>query len=117
MQPRLLGVLFGAASLIAGTAAARDARGPDGRWVADVPPQPFCSPSRMTLDVSGGTIAGNVVNDEGVFAVAGDVDESGAGTIRIGQVGGVIRFTSNRFVADYPNLRCGMRRAIGARVG
>ena len=102
---------------LGGSAGARDGYRPDGRWVADVPSQPFCSPSRMTLDVRGGTIAGNVVNDEGVFAVAGEVDQSGEGTIRIGQVGGVIRFTSTRFVADYPNLRCGMRRAVGVRVG
>jgi hypothetical protein len=56
----------------------------------------------MTLDVRGGTIAGNVVNDEGVFAVAGEVDESGEGTIRIGQVGGVIR--SRRAVSS-PTIR------------
>jgi hypothetical protein len=87
----------------------------DGRWVADVPPKPYCSPSRLTLDVRNGSIVGNVVNSEGVFAVAGEVDPYGNGTIRIGQVAGVIRFDRNRFVADYPNLICGHRRAVGVR--
>jgi len=97
-------------------AAGRGAYRIDGRWVADVPPKTFCSPSRLTLDVKGGLIVGNVVNREGVFAVAGEVDPYGNGTIRIGQVAGVIRFDRNRFVADYPNLICGHRQAVGVRI-
>ena len=91
--------------------------GPAGRWVADVPPKPYCSPSRLTLDVRGGSIVGNVVNAEGVFPVAGEVGPDGTGMIRIGQVAGVVRFGPSRFVADYPNLRCGHRHAVGVRIG
>jgi hypothetical protein len=90
---------------------------PAGRWVAEVPPKPYCSPSRLTLDLRGGTVVGSVVNPEGVSPVTGEVDPDGYGTIRIGQVAGVIRFRDDRFVADYPNLRCGLRHAVGVRVG
>ncbi len=89
----------------------------DGRWVADVPAQFVCSPSRVTLDVRGGTIAGNVVNSLGVTPIAGEIDPRGDGVLQIGGVGGVIRFERGRFVADYDNLRCGPRRAVGVRVG
>jgi hypothetical protein len=105
---------------LAGTAASGPALATAplfGRWVANVPPKPFCSPSRLTLDVRGGSIAGTVVNDEGVFPVAGELDPYGNGTIRIGQVAGVVQFGRNHFVADYPNLRCGHRHAVGVRVG
>jgi hypothetical protein len=104
------------AVLLGGAAIARDGAVPEGRWVADLPSQPGCSPSRLSIEVSGGLIVGNVVNDEGVFGVAGEVDASGEGTIRIAAVGGVIRFGRNRFIAQYPNFRCGMRRAVGVRV-
>jgi hypothetical protein len=87
-----------------------------GRWVAIVPPKPYCSSSRLTLDVRGGYIAGNVVNSEGVFPVAGEIDLTGNGTIRIGQVAGIIHFGMNRFVADYPNFKCGLRHAVGFRI-
>jgi hypothetical protein len=87
-----------------------------GRWVAIVPPKPYCSSSRLTLDVRGGYIAGNVVNSEGVFPVAGEIDLTGNGTIRIGQVAGIIHFGRNRFVADYPNFKCGLRHAVGFRI-
>lgn len=89
---------------------------PRGRWVAIVPPKPYCSSSRLTLDVRGGYIAGNVLNSEGVFPVAGEIDLTGNGTIRIGQVAGVIHFGRNRFVADYPNFKCGLRHAVGFRI-
>jgi len=99
----------------AGEAARLDAF--DGRWIANVPLVLSCSPSRLTLEVRGGVIVGNVVNSEGVFAVGGEVDAAGRGTIRVGQVAGVIRFTGRRFIADYPNLRCGLRHAVGSRAG
>jgi len=98
-------------------AAARADYAFDGRWIANVPPKLDCSPSRLTLDIRGGAIAGNVINSEGVFALVGEVDAAGRGIIRIGQVAGVVRFTGHRFVADYPNLRCGLRHAVGFRAG
>lgn len=101
----------------AGAAGAGGSDPFDGRWIADVPPQLDCSSSRLTLDVRGGSIVGNVVNSTGVYAVAGEVDPDGSGVIRIGQVGGVIRFARGRFIADYDNLRCGPRRAVGVRAG
>ena len=67
---------------------------PIGRWVANVPPKPYCSPSRLTLDVRPGSL-----------------------TIRIGQVAGVIRFDRDHFTADDPNLWCGLRHAVGFRTG
>lgn len=88
----------------------------DGRWVALVPAAPSCSAARLTLDVKEGSIIGNIENKEGVFPVAGSVGASGAGTLRIGQVAGVIRFDEDRFEADYPNLRCGPRHAAGRRI-
>ena len=101
--------------LMSASAAAGASQRVDGRWVANVPPKPYCSPSRLTLDVRDGFIVGNVVNSEGVFAVAGEVDRGGTGTIRIGQVAGVLRFDRDRFVADYANLVCGHRHALGVR--
>ncbi len=99
------------------SAGARAGRSPEGRWIAHVPPKLYCSSSRLTLDVRRATIVGNVVNSEGVFTVSGAVDAGGTGVIRIGGVAGVIRFGADRFVADYPNLRCGFRRAVGFRIG
>jgi len=121
LMPRryaLTAILFGLA--LTAFSQAGQAAGPgsfDGRWIANVPPVLYCSPSRLTLDVRGGAIVGNVVNSEGVFAVGGEIDAAGRGTIRIGRVAGVVRFAGRRFVADYPNLRCGLRHAIGFRAG
>jgi len=98
-------------------AAARVAHWAEGRWIAHVPAKPYCSSSRLTLDVRGGRIFGNVVNSEGIYAVGGEVDAGGRGVIRIGGVAGVIRFSAHRFVAHYPNLRCGLRQAVGFKVG
>jgi hypothetical protein len=121
MPPRyaLAAILFGLAPMAFGNAgqAARLGHSFDGRWIANVPPVLSCSPSRLTLDVRGGVIVGNVVNNEGVFAVGGEVDAAGRGTIRIGHVAGVVRFAGRGFVADYPNLRCGLRHAVGFRTG
>jgi hypothetical protein len=96
-------------------ASAGNATSADGQWIAQVPPKPYCSPSRLTLNVSRGVIAGYVVNSEGSFPVVGEIDRTGMGVIRILQVAGVIRFVGDRFVADYPNLRCGLRHAVGFR--
>ena len=115
--------VIGVAGLVCWALAARDAaearvaRSPEGRWIAHVPAKPYCSSSRLTIDVHGGRIFGNVVNSEGVYAVAGQVDAGGSGVIRIGGVAGVIRFGAHRFVADYPNLRCGPRHAVGFKIG
>jgi hypothetical protein len=101
----------------AAVASAKSFPSYDGRWVAYVPPKFYCSSSRLTLDVRGHTIVGNVINSQGVYAVGGEIDTSGNGVIRIGRVAGVIRFSATRFVADSPNLRCGHRHAVGFRRG
>jgi hypothetical protein len=88
----------------------------EGRWIADVPPQGRCPASRMTLDVRGSSIRGAVVNPFGIFPVIGSLSPAGVGTIRVVQMGGRIRFTDNRFVADYFNS-CGPPHAVGARAG
>jgi hypothetical protein len=98
-----------------GWASAGNAASADGQWIAHVPPKPYCSPSRMTLNVSRGVIARDVVNSEGSFPVVGEIERAGIGTIRILQVAGVIRFVGDRFIADYPNFRCGLRHAVGFR--
>jgi len=109
--------LVGWGLAVSDVAAAKLARSPEGRWIAYVPAKPYCSSSRLTLDVRGGRIVGNVINSEGVYAVAGGIDVGGSGVIRVGGVAGVIRFGAHRFVADYPNLRCGRRHAVGFKVG
>jgi len=87
----------------------------DGRWIANVPQQGRCPPSRLTLDVRGSGISGTAVNPTGVFPIRGSLTPRGAGTIQIVQMGGTIRFGGNRFVANYFNV-CGPRRAVGVRV-
>jgi hypothetical protein len=87
----------------------------DGRWIANVPPQGACPPSRLSLNVRGSFISGTAVNPSGVFPIEGSLGPQGAGTIRIVQMGGTIRFAGNRFVANYFNV-CGPRRAVGTRV-
>ncbi len=121
MRLRLRGFKSAAfAVMIVASAQARAAAGNPysfgAQWVADVPPKPYCSPSHLTLEVRQGVLMGNVVNDEGAFAVTGEIDRSGRGVIGIGQVAGVIRFHKGYFVADYPNFRCGLRHVVGTRV-
>jgi hypothetical protein len=86
----------------------------DGRWVAHVPPQGACPPSRLTLYVRGTSIRGTAANPSGIFPVAGSLGSEGSGTLRIVEMGGTIRFSGNRFVARYFNV-CGPRYAVGAR--
>jgi hypothetical protein len=88
----------------------------DGRWIANVPPQGACPPSRLTLNVRGSSIRGTAANPSGIFPIVGSLGGGGSGTIRIVQMGGTIRFTGNRFVARYFNV-CGPRYAVGARIG
>jgi hypothetical protein len=87
----------------------------NGRWVSDVPLQGSCPASHMTIDVRGSLIDGNVVNPAGTFKITGSIDPNGNGTIQIVQSRGVIKFSENQFVADYENLGCGKRHAVGAR--
>ena len=89
--------------------------GYDGRWVANVPPQGRCPASRLTLDVRGARISGAAANPFGIFPIAGSIDAAGRGTIQIVQMGGRIRFSGARFVADYFNT-CGARHAVGLRI-
>jgi hypothetical protein len=88
MPPRyvLAATLLGLALMAFGNAGQAAGLGYsfDGRRIANVPPVRSCSPSRLTLDVRGGVIVGYVVNSEGSFAVGGEVDAAGRGTIRIG---------------------------------
>jgi len=86
----------------------------DGRWVANVPPQGACPPSRLTLYVRGNSIRGTAANPTGVFPIRGSLGSEGSGTIQILEMGGTIRFSRNRFVARYFNV-CGPRYAVGAR--
>jgi hypothetical protein len=87
----------------------------DGRWIANVPPQGTCPASRLILDVRGSSIRGTAANPFGIFRVVGSLGARGSGTIRIVEMGGTIRFTGNRFVANYFNI-CGPRYAVGTRV-
>jgi len=109
-MPRLLGSVGPSASPVQHLSAY------DGRWIANVPPQGRCPASRMTLDVRGSSIRGVVANPFGTFPVIGSLGPSGVGSIRIVSMGGRIRFTDSRFVADYFNS-CGSRHAVGARAG
>ena len=86
----------------------------DGRWVANVPAQGTCPASRLILNVRGTSIRGTAANPSGIFPIMGSLGGGGLGTIRIVGMGGTIRFTGNRFVADYFNI-CGPRYAVGVR--
>lgn len=87
----------------------------DGQWIADVPVQGKCPAAHLTLFVLGGSIIGSVYNGTGTFPITGHIDDSGNGNITIVEFGGRIKFSNDRFAADYFNA-CGERRAVGKKL-
>jgi hypothetical protein len=110
MRGRII-LLLGFVSFIPGAAA-----GPyDGTWVAQAPAQGRCNPpAKMTLNVRDAAIVGTVDNPNGTFRLSGTLDASGNGTIRIGDFAGTVRFTGERFEANFSNT-CGQRQVAGTR--
>jgi hypothetical protein len=91
----------------------------EGRWVAQVPAQGNCPfPAKISLDVHGTMIAGRITSAGHAYPLSGTVDASGNGTIMVNESSdnsGSIRFSSHDFVADYMNVSCGPRHAVGTR--
>ncbi len=88
----------------------------DGRWTAEIPAQGNCANTgTMVLMVLDGDIQGQVRNPRGNVGVVGKVDADGNGTITVARAGqGTIRFSGDRFEADWPNNNCN-RHAGGGR--
>lgn len=88
----------------------------DGQWIAAVPAQGGCHfNSQLTLDVHEGAITGIAINPQGRFPLRGTIDQTGNGNFSIGEFSGSIRFSNDRFTAEYAN-DCGRRHAEGSKV-
>ena len=88
----------------------------DGRWFAVVPAQGGCNfSSQLTIDVHGRFITGAAINPQGRFPLNGTIHQTGDCNFRIGDFPGTIRFSNDRFTAEYAN-NCGVRHAEGSKV-
>ena len=87
----------------------------DGVWTATVGPQGGCEfTSVLSFQVAGSVISGSATNPLGAFPLTGKVEPSGEGVFKIVAYSGIIRFSGNRFEANYAN-DCGARFALGFR--
>jgi hypothetical protein len=88
----------------------------DGKWIAEMPPQsPSCFqvPTIMRVLVMDNQIMGQVIAHSATFS--GTIDTDGSGNFSFGKVTGVIKFTGNRFDADWNSISCGHIHASGDR--
>ena len=88
----------------------------DGKWIAEMPPQsPSCFqvPTIMRVLVMDNQIMGQVIAHSATFS--GTIDTDGSGNFSFGRVSGVIKFTGNRFDADWNSINCGHIHASGDR--
>lgn len=89
----------------------------DGRWIAEIPPQdaPCNGTSVMRVTVLDDTMVGDVHTPWGSNSFHGKLDADGTGTFTFGRDGGTIKFSGATFDANWSNLRCGARHALGDR--
>jgi hypothetical protein len=89
----------------------------DGKWIAEIPPQqePCNGTSVMRVLVSGSSVMGEVRTPWGHNTFSGQIDQDGGGNFSFGSDSGTLKFTADRFEANWSNLRCGARHAQGDR--
>lgn len=87
----------------------------DGRWVAEMPPQaaPCNWTAVMRVMVMGNLVMGQVISHSSPFS--GTIDAGGAGNFSFGHDTGTIKFTGDRFEADWVTPKCGRLHASGDR--
>ncbi len=89
----------------------------DGKWIAEIPPQPEpCNgASVMRVLVAGSSIMGEVRTPWGHNTFSGQIDADGGGNFTFGSDSGTMKFSGDRFEANWSNMRCGARHAQGDR--
>ena len=87
----------------------------DGKWIAEMPPQnaPCNWTAVMRVLVMDNQIMGQVIAHSSPFS--GTIDADGSGNFSFGHDTGVIKFTGNRFDADWNTPKCGHLHASGDR--
>ncbi len=87
----------------------------DGRWVAEMPPQsaPCNWTAVMRVMVMGNMVMGQVISHSSPFN--GTIDANGSGNFSFGHDTGTIKFTGDRFDADWVTPKCGHLHASGDR--
>lgn len=87
----------------------------DGRYVAEMPPQtaPCNWTAVMRVMVMGNLVMGQVISHSSPFN--GTIDANGSGNFSFGHDTGTIRFTGDRFDADWTTPKCGHLHASGDR--
>lgn len=87
----------------------------DGKWIAEMPPQnaPCNWTAVMRVLVMDNQIMGQVIAHSAPFS--GTIDTDGGGNFSFGHDTGVVKFTGNRFDADWNTPKCGHLHASGDR--
>jgi hypothetical protein len=87
----------------------------DGKWISEMPPQntPCNWTAVMRVLVMDNQIMGQVISHSSPFS--GTIDADGSGNFSFGHDTGVIKFTGNRFDADWNTPKCGHLHASGDR--
>lgn len=87
----------------------------DGKWIAEMPPQavPCNWTAVMRVLVMDDQIMGQVISRSSPFS--GTIDANGSGNFSFGHDTGVIKFTGDRFDADWNTPKCGHLHASGDR--
>jgi hypothetical protein len=87
----------------------------DGKWIAEMPPQiePCNRAMVMRVLVMDNQVMGQVIAHSAPFT--GTIDADGSGNFSFGHDTGVIKFTGNRFEADWNTPKCGHLHASGDR--
>ena len=87
----------------------------DGRWIAEMPPEPGpgCGAAVMSVTVVGDTVMGQITSRN--FLFRGTLEEDGTGTVSFGHDTGTIRFNGDHFEVNYLTPKCGQRRVLGDR--
>jgi hypothetical protein len=89
----------------------------DGKWIAEIPPQPEpCNgTSVMRVLVADTAVIGEVRTPWGHNTFTGKLDADGGGNFTFGRDSGTIKFNGDHFDANWSNDRCGARHALGDR--
>jgi hypothetical protein len=87
----------------------------DGRWVAEMPPEPGpgCGAAVMNVTVVGDTVIGQIPSRN--FLFRGTLEADGTGPISSGPDAGVIRFSGDHFEVNYITPKCGQHHVLGDR--
>jgi hypothetical protein len=87
----------------------------DGRWLAEMPPEPGpgCGAAVMNVTVVGDTVIGQIPSRNALFR--GTLEDDGTGPISFGHDTGVIRFSGDHFEVNYITPKCGQHHVLGDR--